>query len=64
MRSALQQFHEARIGYAWWQNKQNTTNPDEYALRVKDGRGGWVEKEDEVALLTQAWAPATEGATR
>jgi hypothetical protein len=54
MRAGLQEFHEAGIGLAWWQNRQNTANPDEYALNFKttDGRG-WIQKADEVALLSQ-----------
>jgi hypothetical protein len=54
MRAALVECNEAGIGFAWWQNRQNTANPDEYALNYKtvDGRG-WIQKADEVALLTE-----------
>lgn len=54
MRAALEECAEAGLGYAWWQNRQNTANPDEYALNYKtvDGRG-WVQKEAEVTLLSE-----------
>jgi hypothetical protein len=54
MRAALEECNEAGIGFAWWQNRQNTANPDEYALNYKtpDGRG-WIQKVDEVALLSE-----------
>jgi hypothetical protein len=54
MRAALEECAEAGLGYAWWQNRQNTPNPDEYGLNIKtaDGRG-WIQKADEVALLSE-----------
>jgi hypothetical protein len=55
MRSALAQFADAGIGFAWWQNRQNTSNPDEYALRFKTpDQTGWVDKTNEIDLLSQA----------
>jgi hypothetical protein len=54
MRSALEQFAEARIGFAWWQNRQNTGDPDEYAQRYKTPDGsGWIDKMNEIALLSE-----------
>jgi hypothetical protein len=55
MRHALQAVKDNHVGAAWWQWKQNTTNALEYALNYKDGDGGWVQKADEVALLTESW---------
>jgi hypothetical protein len=57
MRRAVNRLAEEEVGSNWWQWKQNTSNPDEYALNFKttDGRG-WVQKDNEVALLTEAWA--------
>jgi hypothetical protein len=56
MARALDRLDEEDVGYAWWQWKQNTSAPDEYALNYKtqDGRG-WIQKSDEVALLATAW---------
>jgi len=53
MRSALTQTNARRIGFAWWQNAQNSTDPDEYALRYPDGEGGWITKQNEVDCLTE-----------
>jgi hypothetical protein len=58
MRRALERMREANVGANWWQWKQNTANPDEYGLNFKnpDGSGTWVRKDEEVALLSEAWA--------
>ena len=58
MRRALDRMDEEQVGAAWWQWKQNTDNPDEYALNFKnpDGFGTWVQKADEIALLTEHWS--------
>jgi hypothetical protein len=59
MRRAVEKMYEARTGYCWWQNKQNTSNPDEYALNFKNPAGaGWVRKANEVAVLEEAWGAA------
>jgi hypothetical protein len=55
MAHALDEMHRADVGYTWWQWKQNTANSLEYALHYKDGRGGWVAKDDEIACLTNYW---------
>lgn len=52
MRYALEEIAARRLGFSWWQNKQNTVNPDEYALHYKDGQGGWVAKQAEIDLLS------------
>ena len=57
MRAALEECAEAGIGFAWWQNRQNTANPDEYALRFKDGTGGWIDKPGEIDLLSSFLQP-------
>jgi hypothetical protein len=51
MTAALQALNGAGFGWAWWQNRQNTANPDEYGLHYKDGAGGWVAKDAEIATL-------------
>jgi hypothetical protein len=58
MRYALDRMDEEGVGYAWWQWKQNTGNPEEYALNFKNGAGGWTQKTDEVALLAEHWKAA------
>ena len=54
MHRALQKMQENRVGFGWWQWKQNTSNPGEYALNYKGPNGaGWVAKEEEISLLSQ-----------
>jgi hypothetical protein len=56
MRRALEKMDEARVGYAWWQWKQNTSDPNEYGLNYKGAQPGtWIQKTDEVALLAEHW---------
>jgi hypothetical protein len=55
MRDALYKANAARVGFAWWQWKQNTGDPNEYALNYKNAvSGGWIAKEDEIAALSEA----------
>jgi Cellulase (glycosyl hydrolase family 5) len=56
MRGALETMAANDVGYTWWQWKQNGTSPDDYGLNYKASGGGWAQKTDEVATLTQAWA--------
>jgi hypothetical protein len=58
MRRAVEQLHQYGVGYAWWQWKQNTSDPDEYALNYKGPGHTWVAKTNEIELLTQAWGAA------
>jgi hypothetical protein len=51
MTSALSQLSAAKIHFTWWQNKQNTGNPDDYALHYQDGVGGWTPKQEEIDVL-------------
>lgn len=55
MVNALQRLGDARVGYAWWQWKQNTTDPTRYALHFKDDAGGWTPKQSELDCLTAFW---------
>lgn len=59
MRHAIDTMTSTQVGYSWWQWKQNTSNPDEYALNFKspDGSNTWVQKDSEVALLAERWRP-------
>lgn len=60
MSRAVGRMDDEDVGYAWWQWKQNTSAPDEYALNYKAPDGpGWVAKSDELALLAEAWSTAT-----
>lgn len=54
MQYALERFNAEKIAFTWWQHKQNTTNPEDYALRYKDSSGGWTPKDDEISLLSAA----------
>jgi hypothetical protein len=57
MARAVQRMREERVGYAWWQWKQNTSNPGNMGLHFKtDDGAGWVEKTGEMELLTQDWS--------
>jgi hypothetical protein len=52
MRAVLDELTAQKIGFTWWQNKQNTENPLDKGLHYKDGHGGWIAKPDEIELLT------------
>lgn len=52
MRAALQECNDAGIPFAWWQNRQNSIDPGEYALHYPDGQGGWIDKTDEIECLS------------
>jgi hypothetical protein len=62
MRRAVQVLRENRIGYAWWQWKQNTSNPGNMGLHYKnpDDPSGlsWIAKQDELDLLSADWKGA------
>lgn len=59
MRRAIQVMRENRIGYAWWQWKQNTANAGNMGLNYKDPNDptglSWIAKHDEQALLAEDW---------
>ncbi len=59
MRRAVQVLRENNIGYAWWQWKQNTSNPGNMGLNFKnpDDPSGltWIAKQGEIDLLTEDW---------
>lgn len=54
MRRAIEKMNEARAGFAWWQWKQNTSNPGNMGLNYKTPDGaGWIAKQDEISLLSE-----------
>jgi hypothetical protein len=60
MRAALAKINAARrpdgvprFHWTWWQRRDGSASPDEYGLRYKDGAGGWITKDNEVALLSE-----------
>jgi hypothetical protein len=56
MQRALGRMLEERVGFAWWQWKQDNPNPDSYALNVQTEDGlGWVAKDNEIALLSECF---------
>jgi hypothetical protein len=59
MRRAVRVMRENNIGYAWWQWKQNTSNPGNMGLFYKDERDPsgltWVAKTEEQKVLTDDW---------
>jgi hypothetical protein len=52
MRRALDKMTQHRVGWSWWQNKQNTSNPDEYALNYKGPGSTWIAKQGEIDTLS------------
>lgn len=60
MKRAVQVLRDNNIGYAWWQWRQNTSNPGNMGLNFKDPADpsgmSWIPKEDELAVLREAWA--------
>lgn len=63
MRRAVQAMRANNIGYAWWQWKQNTSNPGNMGLYFKDATDpsgmSWTPKADEIELLTEDWTHAS-----
>jgi hypothetical protein len=59
MRRAVRAMRENDIGYAWWQWKQNTSNPGNFALHFKDPNDPsgltWTAKQNELDLLSEEW---------
>lgn len=54
--AGLSYLHAAGIGYAGWQWRQNTTNPNEYAIVVQDAvTGADVVKTDVLAVYSKDW---------
>lgn len=51
MRNSLSMLNANNTSYTWWQGRQNTSNPDEYALYYKNGTGGWTPKTNEISAL-------------
>ena len=54
--AGLQRLNAAGVGYTGWQWRQNTTNPDEYAIVVKNPQtGADVVKTQVLAVYSQYW---------
>lgn len=60
MKRAVQVMRENNIGYAWWQWKQNTSNPGNMGLHFKnpDDPSGlsWIAKQAELEVLSSSWS--------
>lgn len=57
MKRAARRLKQERVGYAWWEWKNHVVgNPDGYGLNYPAGSGLWIAKDDEIAVLTHAWA--------
>jgi hypothetical protein len=57
MRRAVEAMRREDVGYAWWQWRQNTSNPEQYALNYKSPDGaGWIAKQAELELLAAEWS--------
>jgi hypothetical protein len=57
MKRATRRLKEERVGYAWWEWKNHVKGvPDGYGLNFPDRDGQWIAKDDEIAVLRNAWA--------
>lgn len=56
MRHAVEGLREANVGYTWWEWKQGNPDPGGKGLNYPDEDGKWIEKEDELDVLSDAWA--------
>jgi hypothetical protein len=59
LKRAVKVLRDNNIGYAWWQWKQNTSNPNNMGLHYKDPADPsgltWIAKDDELAALADNW---------
>ncbi|HZX29495.1 MAG TPA: cellulase family glycosylhydrolase [Telluria sp.] len=54
--AGLARMNAAGVGYTGWQWRQNTTNPDEYALVIEDpNTGADIVKTAELAIYSRYW---------
>jgi len=57
MRRAAKRLKAEGVGYAWWEWKNHVVNSrDGYGLNYPGDDGQWFAKDDEIAVLTDAWA--------
>jgi hypothetical protein len=50
----LEALNQRDVGWAWWQFRAGTENPNSHGIYYQDGNGGWELKEHFLAIVTDA----------